>query len=94
MLRQLKDRWVLRCDACPAQLDLAPAVRPRAGLRMPSGWLILGRDQTACAICARSHMGVFAKKTVRGGALRERLTAPAAAAGLQPSNKLRADQPF
>jgi hypothetical protein len=46
------ERWGLKCNECPVQLDLAPARMPKDNMRLPTGWLDLGDGAHACPNCA------------------------------------------
>jgi hypothetical protein len=55
MLAERDGRWMLKCNECPIRMDLAPAVRPKETLRMPTGWIDLGDGAHVCQQCARSR---------------------------------------
>ena len=52
MLAVKDERWVMKCNECPVRLDVAPALKPKESLRMPSGWLDLGDGAHVCIQCA------------------------------------------
>ena len=43
---------VVRCDRCPARLDLGNATAARARNRTPSGWIRTGPNTHYCPMCS------------------------------------------
>ncbi len=52
MLSEEAGRLVVRCDCCPARLDLGPASAVRARNRTPSGWIRTATDTHYCPLCS------------------------------------------
>jgi len=52
VIREDAGRLIVRCDRCPAQLDLGNVNAARARNRTPSGWLRTGVDSHCCPICS------------------------------------------
>jgi hypothetical protein len=54
VIREDVGRLIVRCDRCPARLDLGPATAARARNRTPSGWLRTGADSHCCPLCSQT----------------------------------------
>jgi len=52
VIREDSGRLIVRCDCCPARLDLGPAHVARARNRAPSGWIRTGADTHYCPLCS------------------------------------------
>jgi hypothetical protein len=62
VIREDLGRLIVRCNRCPAQLDLGPAHVARARNRTPSGWIKTAGDTHYCPLCSPnvSAAAVFA----------------------------------
>lgn len=52
MIREEAGRLIVRCNCCPARLDLGPAHVVRARNRTPSGWVKTAADTHYCPLCS------------------------------------------
>jgi hypothetical protein len=52
VIREDAGRLIVRCDRCPARLDLGNVNAARARNRTPSGWLRTGAHTHACPLCS------------------------------------------
>ena len=59
MLRVKDGRWLMKCNECPIQMDLAPAAFPEERIRPPTGWLDLGDGAHVCSQCGQSRWAQF-----------------------------------
>jgi hypothetical protein len=67
VIREDLGRLVVRCDCCPARLDLGPANVAKARNRTPSGWIRTGPNTHYCPLCS-SRVGIAAMFADAGGA--------------------------
>jgi hypothetical protein len=51
------NRWRVKCNECPVQMDLGPGRMPEEHLRLPTGWLDLGDGAHVCPQCSPRWMG-------------------------------------
>jgi hypothetical protein len=66
VIREDDGRLILRCDCCPARLDLGIALAARARNRTPSGWVRTGKDTHYCPLCS-PRVSVAAVFAAAGG---------------------------
>jgi hypothetical protein len=66
VIREDAGRLIVRCDRCPARLDLGNVNAARARNRTPSGWLRTGAHTHACPLCSQT-IRVPAMFAVAGG---------------------------
>lgn len=52
MIREERGRLIVKCNCCPARLDLGPAYVARARNRTPSGWIKTAADTHYCPLCS------------------------------------------
>lgn len=59
MIREELGRLVVKCDCCPARMELGPTFAARARNRMPSGWVRGANDTHYCPLCAPSMAALY-----------------------------------